>query len=340
MKRKISALALSLLFALSAISNAAIYAKTVTVAKSGASFNSPIKAIESINSASAESPVLVKIQPGTYDLGTASLQLKEYVDIEGSGIDKTIITSSQTNADSETCSTGTVVMAMNSSIKNLSVVNIVRKAPVTGLTAGIIFNNVKASAEGIKVNVGSDTVAAPENYGICSVGTKGNATLNNVNVEVRNNGPAGAVAILADGNMSITDSKLAAFTMKEGSTHVIDCIYGKKMTGVLFIDKSQAEGTVQDAIGSNRAIDARDCKATIVNSTLRLDGGNDNIGVIAVNNPVSIDKSKIFSPGKILVNEGNVTVTISNSVIQGELPQQGVKLLKNTDKNNDPIADR
>jgi hypothetical protein len=42
-------------------------------------------ALASITTASATNPWLLKIEPGTYDLGTSTLYMKPYVDVEGSG---------------------------------------------------------------------------------------------------------------------------------------------------------------------------------------------------------------------------------------------------------------
>jgi pectin methylesterase-like acyl-CoA thioesterase len=86
-------------------------------------------ALNSITNASATNPYVVKVMPGIYDLVTASLQMKEYVDLEGSGPENTIITSSNNNVDGGTCAVGTVLMANNSAIRNIKVVN---TAPALG----------------------------------------------------------------------------------------------------------------------------------------------------------------------------------------------------------------
>lgn len=44
-----------------------------------------VAALNAIADASADKPYLLKIEPGVYDLGTTALQMKPYVDIEGSG---------------------------------------------------------------------------------------------------------------------------------------------------------------------------------------------------------------------------------------------------------------
>jgi len=337
MTKKMPIIAVAILLTLPSAGYSAKYAKTITVAKTGGTFNTPVKALASIKNATAKAPVLVKIQPGTYDLGDTYLQMKEYVDLEGSGVDKTIITSSIANEDGDTCTVGTVKMANRSTLKNLRVVNTARADKTEGLTAGVVFDNVKATADSIKVLVGSDKVATPRNYGICSTGSDALATLNSVSVDVRNgeNGQAGAVALVADGNMSIKGGKLSASSMKAGHTHVVDCANGQSMSGTLTIDNSQIQGTIQGNEGGNRGIDVRDCRATVTNTTVKLQGGDDNLGIIVKNQPATIQKSKIYSPGKAVLPGDEVAVEISNSVIQGEIPQVNtIKLMNNVDENN------
>lgn len=67
-------------------------ANVVVVAKSGGDFTDPVAAVNSITNASASNPYLVKIMPGVYNLGSTGIQMKPYVDIEGSGESVTKIT--------------------------------------------------------------------------------------------------------------------------------------------------------------------------------------------------------------------------------------------------------
>ncbi|MBI4838223.1 MAG: hypothetical protein HY806_03605 [Nitrospirae bacterium] len=61
------------------------YDNVIIVAPSGGDFTSPLDAVNSITDASATNPYLVKIMPGVYNIGMNSIQMKPYVDIEGSG---------------------------------------------------------------------------------------------------------------------------------------------------------------------------------------------------------------------------------------------------------------
>jgi hypothetical protein len=76
-------------------------------------------AVAGISGASASNRFLIKIEPGNYDVGSAPLQMKSFVDIEGSGIGTTTITRSG-GAD---WFDGTVAGATNSELRLLTVEN-------------------------------------------------------------------------------------------------------------------------------------------------------------------------------------------------------------------------
>jgi hypothetical protein len=71
-------------------------------------------------SPSITNPYLLKLEPGVYDLGSQSLTLLEYVDVEGSGDGITVISS---RVGGGTPSTGTLVAASNTEVRSLKVTN-------------------------------------------------------------------------------------------------------------------------------------------------------------------------------------------------------------------------
>jgi hypothetical protein len=73
-----------------------------------------LDAMADITNASATNPWLIKLDAGVYDLGTSSLTMKPYVDIEGSGEDVTKITAAS-------CSFGTVNASNNAEVRFLTV---------------------------------------------------------------------------------------------------------------------------------------------------------------------------------------------------------------------------
>lgn len=74
------------------------YGKVAIVAQSGGDYTSPVDAMSDIGvwcgTPSSTNPCLVKIMPGVYDIGSQTVQMQEYVDIEGSGENTTVIQSS------------------------------------------------------------------------------------------------------------------------------------------------------------------------------------------------------------------------------------------------------
>ncbi len=77
-----------------------------------------LNALSKITDASATNPYLIIIEPGIYNIGANSLQMKSYVDVQGSGENVTKITG---NLFSYT--TGVVIGADNMEIRSLSVEN-------------------------------------------------------------------------------------------------------------------------------------------------------------------------------------------------------------------------
>ena len=76
-----------------------------------------LNAIAGITSASATDPWLLKIEPGTYDLGSSRLQMKSWVDVEGSGIRPTTIKGAGPSGSNDAI----VLGASNSEIRGVTI---------------------------------------------------------------------------------------------------------------------------------------------------------------------------------------------------------------------------
>ncbi|MEW5853830.1 MAG: hypothetical protein AB2A00_33955 [Myxococcota bacterium] len=76
-----------------------------------------VNAVADASDATAQNPYLIKLEPGTYDLGTSSLALLPYVDIEGAGRRATVVSSSFDGVS------GTIVLAGNNELRALTVDN-------------------------------------------------------------------------------------------------------------------------------------------------------------------------------------------------------------------------
>jgi hypothetical protein len=70
---------------------------------------------------SAANPYLLKLEPGNYDLGNQNLTMLPYVDLEGSGEDTTVISS--TIGGNDTVGSGVLVGASHSEVRSLTISN-------------------------------------------------------------------------------------------------------------------------------------------------------------------------------------------------------------------------
>ncbi|MEM7225610.1 MAG: hypothetical protein AAF495_21710 [Pseudomonadota bacterium] len=99
------------------------FRSTVVVGPSGVPADDGAALIEALAgiTASAEAPVLLKIEPGRYDLGGVSLVMKPFVDVEGSGPAVTLLTGEVAGAFGT--QQGVVTVARNSELRELTVEN-------------------------------------------------------------------------------------------------------------------------------------------------------------------------------------------------------------------------
>jgi hypothetical protein len=89
-------LALALFYTVPVTAQTPPYARTsivVSGATPAGNGTNLLAALAAITTASAANPWLLKVEPGLYDLGTSQLIAKSYVDIEGSGLGVTVLTS-------------------------------------------------------------------------------------------------------------------------------------------------------------------------------------------------------------------------------------------------------
>ena len=101
------------------------YGNVAVVALSGGDYTDPVAALANRPSwcatPTAATPCLLMIMPGTYDLGTGTLAMQPYVDIEGSGENSTIIASAVRYGF--TTLSGAVTGANNAELRNLTISN-------------------------------------------------------------------------------------------------------------------------------------------------------------------------------------------------------------------------
>ncbi len=139
-------------------------ANVLVVAKQNGDFTSPVAALNSITDASKSNPYLVAIAPGEYQLGSAQIVLKPYVELVGSGRIVTRLIASRGSATDD-ASAAVIAAADNSSISNLSIENTRANTSSFGIyseDAKVTIKNVSITmdngpASGFHVGILNDT---------------------------------------------------------------------------------------------------------------------------------------------------------------------------------------
>ena len=142
---------------------------------------------------SAANPYHVKIEPGIYDLGTGSLVMKQYIDVEGSGEGVTTITSGVSSG------AGTVVGTDHSELRFLTVQNIgggQQSVALFSESTSPRFSQVTAVASG-----------GSENYGVHI--SNGSPVLTNVTARASGGGQSFGLANF-NGVLSVANSAFSA----------------------------------------------------------------------------------------------------------------------------------
>jgi hypothetical protein len=92
----------------------------VVVAKSGGDYSSVQKAIDDINDAEVNNPYLVWVAPGIY---SETVTMKSYVHLQGAGQNATVITSTASSSGDWPPSQATVLLASDTSLRDLTLGN-------------------------------------------------------------------------------------------------------------------------------------------------------------------------------------------------------------------------
>jgi hypothetical protein len=130
------------------------YIKTILVSPAGADNVANGTLLRNVVTA-ATAGTLIKIEPGTYDLGTTTLTLVQGVDLEGSGEKLTKITS-QTTGTTPSPSAGTIILASNSEIRFLTIENTGASSYNTAIFASGINKTVKLTNVTLSVSGASN----------------------------------------------------------------------------------------------------------------------------------------------------------------------------------------
>jgi hypothetical protein len=299
-------------------SGAVKYAQVIVVAKSGGDSTNPASALNSITDASASKPYLVRVMPGVYDIGSGSVVMKPYVELEGSGTENTIITSTIKNVDWDTCAVGTVTMANNTSIRNIKVINTAPDVTNSYLFAGIAFNNVKGSVEGAKVYVGADTGLSGRNAGICYAGAAADVFVNDVFSEAHGYGNTSGIINRDGGKATVVNSRMLAVVHGDDTARGVNCAGSDASITVV---NSLIEGHLIQDIGDFEVLNLCGCAGTVSNSKVRAISDFSSARGVATNicgdYATSIVNSEIYAgEGVQGIYSTNAVTQIANTLIQ------------------------
>lgn len=170
-----------------------------TAAASGARL---LAAVAAITTASASTPYLIQLEPGTYDVGSGGLAMKPYVDISGSG-----------NDDTEILAEAAVGVAMtgNTALSRVYVDNTGgSNADMVGISASsssgtIWLENTRVSAgtagtQADALRAASGFIYADDSNFLTLGASSSGIDVGNAVVEFRNGVVGGAVAVSVDGS--------------------------------------------------------------------------------------------------------------------------------------------
>ncbi len=250
-----------------------------------------------VASPTSTNPWLLKLEPGTYDLGNVSLTMQAYVQVEGSGEGATtIIGNGQTVS-----TTGVIVGASNSELRSLTVQSRSGNSFSTGIynasgvdssfkvhNVTILSSGGSTNGTGIYNNVGSPTLdnltvvvsntTAGNSYGISN--DSNSSQIQNTRVTTRNSGTGQAIAVY-----------------NFGSTTVLlkNAIVSASTTG-----SGASEGIWNDNTGTPLIQSTN----VIVNNT----GGGEALGILALGSSIS------------QIEDSNISVTtVGSGFTQGML---------------------
>lgn len=307
-------------------------------ASGGGNFTSPRAALASITTATATDRYLVKIMPGVYDIEATPLQMKEYVDIEGSG---ELVTTIIGAVDGTGFAEGVVQGANNAQLRSLTVENTFAAGTINLAIANFDTSPTLLHVRAIAGGGGADT----QNVGVFNSG--GAPRLSHVTVTTVGGlytygvyNDLGASTIMEDvtieasgavhntgvRNANGSEPQLKGVTILVSAVGVTNP--GSDCTGIY---NNASSPRIQDvavtATGGQRSLASNvgminvDSSPTLVNMSLSATGGGDDIG-IQNKSASSPSLTNVLTYGGTTgiqnLPAGNlVTITIDRSTVTG-----------------------
>ena len=165
------------------------YSKVAIVAQSGGDYDNPATAMMDCASwcgtPSTTNPCLLKIMPGVYPIDTSSVVMQNYIDIEGSGENVTVIQGNTGSLDSG------VVAGADAEVRFLTVKN------TGGGANAIAIRNINASPKFTNVSITAS--GGTDNYGVYN--STSSPTMTNVTITVL--GGTNSYGVFSEGSSKV-----------------------------------------------------------------------------------------------------------------------------------------
>ncbi len=229
---------------------------------------------------SALNPYLLKLEPGQYDLGNQSLVLLPFVDLEGSGEDMTVI-SSTIGSDFFSPGNGTLIVVSNSETRFIKITN-------SGAAPNQIAVYVLPNATN---NVHFTHLTTSVTGGVNNFGLGNN-----------------------NGNLTLTNSTLNATGATNTSVGLGNIHNGK----VLVQNSTLTATNGTENFGLANSLSNSDNLVIVQNSNLSATGGTTNFGLFnTVNGKVIVQNSNLSATGGTTSYglSSNGKVTVQNSIL-------------------------
>ena len=271
-----------------------------------------LAAMSGITDASATKPYMLKLEPGTYDIGSMTLTAKDFVDIEGSG-PRTIV---QSESAGPTLDLGVA----NVEVRGLTITNNDLASGGTAATGVSIHGDLAPRITDAYVNVNTQSSAAATGIDITNLA---GATLTQVTANVTSTITATNVrALSATGttrSVVVTNSNFVAKTIgTAGTTSGCNIATYVSFQGS-YCRGDAASGTADGVTSNNGSLSFVDSTATGVGAT----STKNSLDLASTVGSGSSVRNSLLIGNVAGTTSVNLTVNIANTQIVGNVSKAG-----------------
>ena len=284
-----------------------LYSKVAIVAQNGGDYTSPLTAMANLASwcgaPSVTNPCLLHIMPGVYDLGNNALTMQPYVDIEGSGENTTIISS--THSATSSSNSATLVGADNAEIRFLTVEN------RGGSSYTIAIHNTSTSPKitNVTVTASGGTIA---NIGVRNISSS--SIMKSMTATASGGSSSHGVINAAFSSTTMTNVSATA----SGGTNQNYGVTNDNSSTIM----TNVTATVS-GVAANLGVYNTSSSPTMTNVTATASGGISNYGVYNSSSSPRIKNSSLSGTTSSIYNFGTNTVMVGVTMLEGSVVGTG-----------------